>query len=115
VCHGDFHPGNVILGNHTVVIIDWIDAARGNPTADTARTSIILRGITHEPGVNGFMRLLVVMFHRYYLRHYLRKKPEAKEEYLRWLPITAAARLSEGISQLEPWLIDQAGRCGLGH
>jgi aminoglycoside phosphotransferase (APT) family kinase protein len=26
LCHGDFHPGNILLTVHGPVIIDWIDA-----------------------------------------------------------------------------------------
>jgi Ser/Thr protein kinase RdoA (MazF antagonist) len=42
VCHGDFHPANVLMSGKDANIIDWIDAARGNPLADVARTTIIL-------------------------------------------------------------------------
>ncbi|WP_082725837.1 phosphotransferase family protein [Limnochorda pilosa] len=42
LCHGDFHPANVILTDRDPVIIDWIDASRGNPLADVARTALIL-------------------------------------------------------------------------
>lgn len=34
LCHGDFHPGNILLTADRAVIIDWIDASRGNPLAD---------------------------------------------------------------------------------
>jgi aminoglycoside/choline kinase family phosphotransferase len=34
VVHGDFHPGNVMLVGDRPVIIDWSDAAIGNPLVD---------------------------------------------------------------------------------
>ena len=34
VVHGDFHPGNVMLVGDRAVIIDWSDAAIGNPAID---------------------------------------------------------------------------------
>jgi aminoglycoside phosphotransferase (APT) family kinase protein len=34
VCHGDFHPDNILLPSQGEIIIDWIDASRGNPLAD---------------------------------------------------------------------------------
>ena len=57
LCHGDLHPGNVILGREGPVIIDWYDASRGDPTADVARTLVTLlgdgsAGPRHLPGSN---------------------------------------------------------------
>jgi Phosphotransferase enzyme family len=34
VVHGDFHPGNAFLVGERIVIIDWSDAAIGNPLVD---------------------------------------------------------------------------------
>lgn len=39
----DFHPDNVLLAARGPVIIDWPDATRGQPLADVARTSLLLR------------------------------------------------------------------------
>ncbi len=41
--HGDFHPGNIMLGDQGPVIIDWTGATRGSPEADFARSILILR------------------------------------------------------------------------
>ncbi len=43
LCHGDFHPDNVIVTARGPIIIDWMTAVRGNPLADVARTSLLLR------------------------------------------------------------------------
>ena len=42
-CHGDFHPDNILITAKQPVIIDWIDATQGNPLADVARTTLLLR------------------------------------------------------------------------
>jgi Ser/Thr protein kinase RdoA (MazF antagonist) len=107
VCHGDFHPGNVLSTQRGDMVIDWIDASRGNPLADVARTSIILLGIGPQ-GRNPFLKIFVRIFHSAYLRQYFHLRPSGEAEYRRWLPIVAAARLSEGIKELEQWLIGQA-------
>jgi uncharacterized protein (TIGR02172 family) len=109
VCHGDFHPGNILLSNNGGMVIDWIDAARGNPLADVARTSIILRGV-YETGQmkNAFLKIFVRLFHAAYLREYFRLRPGGEDEYRHWLPIVAAARLSEGIKEIEAWLVEQS-------
>jgi uncharacterized protein (TIGR02172 family) len=109
VCHGDFHPGNVIMSDKGGFIIDWIDASRGNPLADTARTSILLLGVAEVQVRDPLPRFVVRLLHRVYLRHYFELRPGGVEEYRRWLPIAAGARLSEGIPELEAWLVERAG------
>src|SRR4030095_15031609 len=37
VCHGDFHPANVLISGENARVIDWMDASRGNPLADVWR------------------------------------------------------------------------------
>ena len=36
LCHGDFHPANILMSARGPIIIDWLDATRGNPLADLA-------------------------------------------------------------------------------
>ena len=43
VCHGDFHPMNVIMAASGPVVIDWMDMSRGNPAMDVMRTLLYLR------------------------------------------------------------------------
>jgi len=42
LCHGDFHPDNVIWSERGPVVIDWLDANRGDPAADVARTPMLI-------------------------------------------------------------------------
>jgi Ser/Thr protein kinase RdoA (MazF antagonist) len=109
LCHGDFHPDNILLASKAEVIIDWLDATRGNPLADVARTSIIALGAVATPQFsNPFMKMLIRLFHTVYIGQYFRIRPGGELEYRRWLPIAAAARLSENIPELEEWLIGEA-------
>ena len=41
VCHGDFHPLNVIVDGDAASVIDWTDAGLGPPEADVARTALL--------------------------------------------------------------------------
>jgi len=41
LCHGDFHPYNLILSNDNVKIIDWVDASLGDIRADVFRTYLL--------------------------------------------------------------------------
>jgi Ser/Thr protein kinase RdoA (MazF antagonist) len=112
LCHGDFHVENVLVDGDDYFIIDWVDAAIGSPAADVARTSIILLGAAS--GLPKALGWLVERLHTVYLREYARLRPFDQEEYQRWLPIIAAARLSEGLTNQheQDWLIEQAGKLG---
>ncbi len=106
VCHGDFHPGNVILTPRGPVIIDWIDASRGCPMADVARTSLLFRG--HIDGTaDSAAKAAMELYHRTYMEHYREKAQGNWRDYERWSPIMAAARLREGITEQQEWLLQQ--------
>ena len=108
VCHGDFHPANVMLSETEATVIDWIDAARGNPLADVARTSIIFLGAANTIQTpNPIIKMFTKLSHAFYLREYFRLRPDGRDEYRRWLPIVAAGRLTEGMPELEKWLVEQ--------
>jgi uncharacterized protein (TIGR02172 family) len=107
LCHGDFHPANILLSGRGKIIIDWVDATLGNPLADVARTSVLVLGAAACQIQGTIQKTLVRMFHSAYLHHYFSLKPGGEEEYTRWLPVVAAARLSENIPELEAWLINQ--------
>lgn len=109
LCHGDFHPGNILMSAQGEIVIDWIDASNGNPLADVARTTILALGATETRQIQGFLpKTLVRMFHAAYIHYYFKLSPSGEAEYNRWLPIAAAARLNENISELQEWLIAKA-------
>jgi len=99
LCHGDFHPENVLLSRRGPVLIDWIDATAGNPVGDVARTIVLIRysGLPRQGLRKWRVRLLRSLFLRAYLSGYSRRSPLRRSELRRWLPVVAAARLSEDI------------------
>lgn len=47
VCHGDFNPTNVIVGDDgNLYVCDWAHATQGSPAADAAMTYLLLRSRT---------------------------------------------------------------------
>lgn len=109
VCHGDFHPANVLVAGEQETVIDWIDASRGNPLADVARTSILALGAAETMQTsNPFLKTFTKILHSAYLRYYFILRPGGEQEYRRWLPVVAGARLSEDIPELEQWLVMKA-------
>jgi hypothetical protein len=45
--------------------------------------------------------------HAAYLRHYFDLRPGGEKEYHHWLPVVAAARLSENIPEIQQWVMKQ--------
>ena len=101
VCHGDFHPGNVMLTDKGAIVIDWMTVNTGNPMSDFARTNMILtvgpKGAGKQLSLMG--RSVIEFFRRMYSRDYLQLMPDTNNERSEWLTVNAAARLAE---QIEP-------------
>lgn len=96
LCHGDFHPDNVLISPRGVVIIDWSDAARGNPLADVAALSLQLKHAAIAPYIKGkwLIRAGKLLFHHFYLRRYMRVRRASADELEAWRLPVAVARLA---------------------
>lgn len=106
LCHGDFHPDNVLLTERGPVIIDWVDARSGNPAGDVARTSVLMRLSQPPAGVrlDWKARLLRYWFHKTWLAHYRRLRPCPQAELSRWRLVVAGARISETVPEADALL-----------
>ncbi|MFN2146224.1 MAG: phosphotransferase family protein [Anaerolineales bacterium] len=97
LCHGDFHPGNIIMTQQGPMIIDWMTTSRGVPSGDLARTLTILEAGKAPEGTP--MRWLLEWIRKLlletYLKTYLQLKPEAKESLENWRAIMAANFLAD--------------------
>src|SRR6266487_1264493 len=100
LCHGDYHPGNVIITKDGPIIIDWTTARMGSPWADVARTVMILSIGVKDAGkqVHPVVRMAVNLCRWIYLNRYHALFPDTKQELNGWLPVIAAARLNEDIA-----------------
>ena len=107
LCHGDFHPGNILQTARGPVIIDWIDASRGCAMADVARSSLLFRGHIETADVACEVRDAMQRYHTAYMARYLQAGAVDPAHYDIWFPIIAAARLREGIREQQDWLLDQ--------
>jgi Ser/Thr protein kinase RdoA (MazF antagonist) len=109
LCHGDYHPGNVLLAADRVAVIDWPNAARGAPEADHARTRLLLRWADPLPDTAPVFRALITagrsVFAHGYARAYRRGSPQPLRQVESWLVVHAAARLAEGIEAEHATLI----------
>ncbi len=106
LCHGDFHPANVLMDGQIPVLIDWSNVTRGEPAADVARTLLILRLGEPPPGTSLTLRVMALAGRRLliwlYLRSYRRVRSLDMRAVERWRVPVAAARLAEGIREETP-------------
>ena len=96
LCHGDFCPSNIIVGDDGKwYLVDWVHASQGNASADVARTYLLL-SLKDKKTADMYMDLFCV-------------KTGTEKRYVQgWLPIVAAAQLAykrpEEKELLESWI-----------
>lgn len=115
LCHGDYHPHNVLMTPKGPAIIDWMTANCGSPSADVARTLLLLT----NGDVEGMplVRLLLLFGRRVLVQNYLKGYRAAAKAPLErlddWRVVLAAARLNEHIPSEEKKLLEIVRR-GVG-
>ena len=93
LCHGDFHPSNVIVQeNGCVYVIDWSHVTQGNASADAARTYLLF-------SMDGKEKLA-----EQYLDLFSKKSGIEKKEVQRWIPIVAATQMTKKIPEEQEFL-----------
>jgi aminoglycoside phosphotransferase (APT) family kinase protein len=97
LCHGDFHPWNVLGSPRSAVIVDWLDACSGPPAADVCRSYVLMQHASADLAST-------------YVETYAGLAGQSRGEVLIWLPLVAAARLAEGVPDEVDALTEMAGR-----
>ena len=114
LCHGDFHPGNVIGDGDRASIVDWTNASRGEPTADVARTWVVLEVSPLPPGASRIERALTPLGRGTLLRGYMRAYARAgsldPELLPRWIRVRAIERLVQEIPGEREAILKRLGR-----
>ena len=90
-CHGDFHPGNILMAPGNPVIIDWESGTSAHPASDVAKTVVLLQ--SGKPLERGIRRVIIEAARKYFLSVYLK-------EYFK---LTGMTR-----DDVSPWLLPAA-------
>lgn len=96
LCHGDFHPWNILGPPGREVVVDWLDACTGDPAADVCRSYVLMRPVAPDLAMA-------------YVETYAAAAGESRDRILAWLPFVAAARLAEGVPDEAETLMAMAG------
>lgn len=92
LCHGDFHPQNLIGRIGRAMIVDWLDATSGHPAADLCRSFVLIHPVVPDLA-------------EAYLERYCAAAGLTREAVMAWLPVIAAARLAEDVADEAPALM----------
>ena len=93
LCHGDFHPSNVIVQEDgTVYVIDWSHVTQGNASADAARTYLLFSMDGKEELANKYLDMFAEM------------SGIEKRSIQRWIPIVAATQMTKKIPEEQEFL-----------
>lgn len=110
VCHGDFHPKNMLY--HTSGSwggIDWTNAYRGHPLGDFAKTYLRFSGpyVTKKfnPRKLWFYKAMRNFIRRSYKREYLKVSGYRWEEVVPWLVPAAVSQIKSGKTTEYQWLL----------
>jgi len=106
LCHGDFHPDNIIIAKKTEYIIDWSAASRGHPAFDVANTFLVLINLPVVPGWSlqkyKIQRFWARILGYYYLKFILRKLNMTRKEFWPYFIVKSAERTYYGLeSEME--------------
>ena len=109
VCHGDFHPDNVLINGDAATIIDWTTACFGNPAADFALTSLILQLGAPPPSASLWTRIAIpvgrALFYRSYASRYRQMRHLSPKDVQPWMLPIAVARLGYEITSERDQLV----------
>ncbi len=110
ICHGDFHPDNIIVSSKRLVVIDWTNAYSGNCLGDVARTCLMIRTPFVPPETPSIIVMLSKVIKRIiysvYLKEYKRLTNVRTDDINAWMLPVAAARLREKIPGEKKWLLN---------
>ena len=111
LCHGDFHPGQLMLSGDRCVALDWSGAKRGDPLFDYARTRVVLSIGEPPPGTQLTLKLLAKIGRRVlissYVRSYERHATEPVDEarVRLWEIVNLAVRVHDEVPGERPRLL----------
>jgi thiamine kinase-like enzyme len=110
VCHGDFHPDNILVNENKYCIIDWMNAYSGTRAGDLARTYLMFISPFISKAVpvkekDTYLKLKKELGDRY-LEEYQKLSNITFDEIQQWMKVIAAVRLCDNLPDEENWLLD---------
>lgn len=93
LCHGDFHPGNILVSNENTIVIDFMNVCHGDFLYDVARTVFLIEYTPVPLEVND--RDKILRFKKALADLYLTQMNVTREMIQEYLAVIIMARKSE--------------------
>lgn len=115
LCHGDFHPGNILKSGEKSYMIDWFGAYKGSLLSDAAHSYLLMKIVPKYPGVGAVqyqtMKMAGSLLAERYLNAFYKMKPFDWTEFSERLVIKAAERIYHGFETEKAQLISFINSC----
>jgi aminoglycoside phosphotransferase (APT) family kinase protein len=90
LCHGDFHPMNLLVDGDDTAVIDWTDAGIGDAHSDIARTAwlfLFASAASPRRAERSVLKPMAPVLSRRYLASYRRHRPVDPDRVRLWMPL----------------------------
>lgn len=115
LCHGDFHPGNLLKEGGRYYVIDWSGAYRSSCLSDIAHTYLLLTHVPTIPGESAaqhaFLRRAGKHMAQIYLGEIRRLRPFDDAAFSKWTVVMAYLRHCFGLPDEKMQRLDYLNRC----
>ncbi|MDS0524624.1 phosphotransferase [Clostridium sp. SHJSY1] len=106
LCHGDFHPFNILVNSDKYFVLDWNDCFIGNPIIDVGLSYLALNSPSIKEKSGEIVANESKKFSEEYLEYYCKYASLSKDEILKYLPLAASLKLDDNLSSDNKWLKD---------
>lgn len=115
ICHGDFHPGNIMIAGNQYFVIDWFGATLGEKLSDIAHSYLLMRNMPKMPGEDDhqsyMLKCICNIISRKYLSTWRKFYSFDWGNFSKWLIVRAAERLCYGMPSEKERLVEFIDQC----
>lgn len=115
ICHGDFHPGNIIISEYKYYVIDWFGVTSGRKLSDIAHTFILMKNTPKIESVSKMEHFITSTVGNLISGRYISNCNKIEHfdwsEFSKWMIVRAAERLYYGIPSEKANLISFIKKC----
>ena len=115
ICHGDFHPGNILVQDHAYYIIDWSGAYRSDFISDIAHTYLLMAHVPEVPGQSHLQHAVISFLGSNMAKIYLKEIHKLKEfslsDFSKWTVVMSLLRVYYGMPSERAVRINYLKKC----